>query len=708
MDVESRQHVIDASRGMRPVLFQFSLRPYACLWMLIAMTAPPWAQASDSSDQTDSLAAEAPVETPEVVISATRTREPAPTIPGSPTILTREDLDKTPFRGGHQVDDLLRYVPGVQPSTLSSRYNHPTAQTVSVRGLGGRRALVLLDGVPLNDGFGGWINWGLVPDNIERIEVVPGGGSNLYGTWAMGGVIHILTKPAEAGKHASFEGIAGNLDTYTTSLLGQYGTDRAGISLGYRWFHSNGFVTVPPDQRGPVDTKDDSRHQQFWGSLRLSVTPRATLTVVGNYFREDRSFGTPLSLATRTIGTASLGVDGRTVRGDRWETKIFGQWQTFRNLTSRVTPSPTNRLSEVRDRIQTVPSNDYGGLAQYTIHVMPGHRLVIGGDARAIIGQSEEEIFPAAPSTGRSLAKGKQVGWGLFGEWIAQPWDALVVVPSFRMDWWKNFDGRVEAVDGMVTFPRDNVETALNPKLAVQYRITDRLTSGASVYQAFRAPTLNELYRGFRFGDFELIPNSDLVPERLWGTEANLEIGLLPNRRASLRVTGHYDEVKDQIISVSLGPLSKKRQNVGRTRTIGAEVDALFRPLETLSLKLGYAFADSTIRSFPQDPSLEGNRVPNVSRHQVVGGVTVGHPDTLQVTLLVRYLSRQFADDTNDQPIADFVVLDASLRRNLGKRARLFLDAENVTDRQYVATQTGSIKTLGTPLLVTGGVRLEY
>jgi outer membrane cobalamin receptor len=123
----------------------------------------------------------------EVVVAATRIPMPPSRVSAAATVLTQDDIRRTPFHSGTQIDDLLRYVPTVQPSLLGSRYNHPTAQFVSIRGLGTRRALVLLDGVPLNDGFGGWINWGLVPDRIERVEIVPGGGSNLYGTWAMVG-----------------------------------------------------------------------------------------------------------------------------------------------------------------------------------------------------------------------------------------------------------------------------------------------------------------------------------------------------------------------------------------------------------------------------------------------------------------------------------------------------------------------------------------
>ena len=119
--------------------------------------------------------------------------------------------------------------------------------------------------------------------------MVPGGGSNLYGTWAMGGVIHIFTKrPGFGPRFRSSTGL-GNLSTYNQSLTTHYGAERIGFSLDYRWYHSNGFIPVPSYQRGPVDRTDDSRHENFSGQLAVALTRRTTLTVTGRLFREGKA-----------------------------------------------------------------------------------------------------------------------------------------------------------------------------------------------------------------------------------------------------------------------------------------------------------------------------------------------------------------------------------------------------------------------------------
>ena len=645
--------------------------------------------------------------TDELVITATRTPEAIGKSASAVTVLTQTEIQRSPYPGGHELDDLLRSVPGIQPALLSSRYNHPTAQSVTINGLGTRRALVLLDGVPLNDAFGGWINWGLIPNDLERVEIVPGGSSNLYGTWAMGGVIHVITRTPASGTSFTLDSQAGNMSTYLQAINARYGSDRIRLSLGYRWFHSNGFIPVPTYQRGPVDRTDDSRHEFFNGSLAWMSTHSTTFDLSGSFFREDRTLGTTLSTASRTIGNVSLGMRSDQHRAGLWEGRLFGQWQTFRNLTAQIIPSPLDRQGEFQNSIQTIPSNDFGGSLQWTGHLLDHDRLVLGTDARTIIGQSAEQLFSQTAFLGQTLARGQQLGWGLFGEWILPIVDRWTVTPGVRADWWKNYNANIETPLGAAA-PRDNVISVVNPKLSSAYQVSDRLRLGASVYQAFRVPTLNELYRGFGFGGFAFLPNDQLRPERLTGFDVKAEGELLSDRSLRWRVSAHRDEIKDQILFVSQSPSAAQRQNVGKTLATGGALDLSYQVAPLLTLNVGYAYVDSVIRNFPGSPSLEGKRVPNVSASQVTMGATVGRPDLLQLVILARYLSRQYADDLNMQPVGAFFVLDASLQHEIRKGIRLLLTGENLTDRHYIATQTGQVKTLGLPLLIMGGARAEF
>ena len=645
--------------------------------------------------------------TDELVISATRTPEAIGKSASAVTLLTAEEIQRSPYPGGHELDDVLRSVPGVQPALLSSRYNHPTAQSVMLNGLGTRRALVLLDGVPLNDGFGGWINWGLIPNDLERVEIVPGGSSNLYGTWAMGGVIHVITRTPAAGTSFTLDSQAGSLSTYQQALNARYGGDRFRVSLGYRWFHTNGIIPVPAYQRGPVDRTNDSRHEFFTGNLAWMATQRTTLDLSGSYFHEDRTFGTTLSIASRTIGNVSLGLRSDQDRAGLWEGKLFGQWQTFRNLTSQIIPSPLVRLGEFQNSIQTIPSSDFGGSLQWMGRVFDQDRLVLGTDARTIIAQSTDQVFSQTAFLGETLARGQQLGWGVFGEWILPLADRWTVTPGVRADWWKNYNARIETPAG-AAIPRDNVISVVNPKLSSAYQVSETIRLGASVYQAFRAPTLNELYRGFGFGGFVFLPNDQLRPERLTGFDVKAEGELFPDRSLRWRLSVHRDEVKDLILFVSQGPLAAQRQNIGKSLATGGALDLSYRLAPFLSLNAGYAYVDSVIRNFPGNPDREGKRVPNVSRSQVTMGATAGRPDLLELVILARYLSRQYVDDLNTQPVGDFFVVDASLQHEIRRGIRLLLTGENLTDRQYIATQTGQVKTLGSPLLIMGGMRAEF
>ena len=135
----------------------------------------------------------------EIEVTASRTALSLDDAPQSIQVLSSADIRTS---GALEVDDVLRQVAGFdQFRRNSSRTSNPTTQGVSMRGLGSSgasRALVLLDGVPITDPFGGWVNWSQIPrESLESVEMLRGGASDLYGGEALSGVTQLLTRTSE-------------------------------------------------------------------------------------------------------------------------------------------------------------------------------------------------------------------------------------------------------------------------------------------------------------------------------------------------------------------------------------------------------------------------------------------------------------------------------------------------------------------------------
>ncbi len=132
-----------------------------------------------------------------VTVTAARTEQLTRNVAASVNLIERETIARSP---AVVADDVLRQIPTFSLfRRTSSLAAHPTTQGVSLRGVGPSgvsRTLVLLDGIPFNDPFGGWVYWTRVPlGSVERIEIVDNSSSSAYGNYAMGGVINIVTTP---------------------------------------------------------------------------------------------------------------------------------------------------------------------------------------------------------------------------------------------------------------------------------------------------------------------------------------------------------------------------------------------------------------------------------------------------------------------------------------------------------------------------------
>lgn len=628
----------------------------------------------------------------EVTVTATRTERRLGDTAASVVVLSSEELRAT---AAATVDDALRQVPGFTLFRRSgSRFANPTTQGVSLRGLGASgasRALVLADGIPLNDPFGGWVYWGRVPRiSLDRVEVLRGAGSDLYGSAALGGVIQLLRRePSEPA--LAVEASYGERETPEASLFASQTWNGWSASLGAEVFRTGGYVPVEPAARGAVDTPAASRHSAVDLTLERQFGEDGRAFVRGSRFEEDRDNGTRLQVNDTTIRQVSAGMDAGA--GGGWlSLRAWGSDQDYFQTFTAVEP---DRNAERLIREQRVPAESLGGSAQWSRALGSRHALVAGLDLREVEGTSLETV-PGNPV--RSSSGGTQRTAGLFVEDLVSLTPRVSLTLGGRIDGWRNEGGGGE-----------REETAVSPRASLLFRATDRWAWTAAAYRGFRAPTLNELYRSFRVGDVLTQANDDLRAERLEGAETGA-IFTSEDGRFTSRGVLYWMEVDRTVANVTLSAtptlITRQRRNLGRTRSRGLEWEGTARLGDRFTLSGGYLLSDATVESAPGEEGLVGLRLSQVPKHQASLQLRFADPDLADLGLQARWTGDQFDDDRNQFELGSFFTVDALLARELGRGVGLFLAAENLLDESYEIGRT-PIRTLGPPRTVRLGVRFE-
>ena len=652
-----------------------------------------------------------------VVISVTRIEQKAGEAPASVTVLTRDDIRQS---ASQTVDDLLRQVPGFSLFRRSSSLvTHPTTQGLSLRGIGPSgtsRALVLVDGVPANDPFGGWVYWSRIPmQGIEQIEVVRGGGSSAWGNYALGGVVQVLTRrPTE--RAVFFDGSYGTRDTMNFDLLLHEVQGPLRLTLEGNYFDTGGYPVVKESRRGSIDIDADSRHTTFNGRVELVASPEASLFVSGTYFDEERGNGTPLQLNRTGSGSAAVGGRLGTLDDGEWRLTLFADDQKFRSTFST---QALDRNSETLALDQRVPTTSAGGWLQWS-RKFGSHLVAAGGDARWVSGETNERVYNAGAFARIREAGGQQFIGGLFVQDVYTPHPAWELVGGLRGDYWHSYDGTRHDTPPAAGVPAEQTFNDIDRiipsgRVAALFHATPTTDVRASAYQGFRVPTLNEQYRVFRVRNDVTVANESLRPERLTGGELGVQQRWGPLEG---RITGYWNEVQDLVANVTLtsrlpdcpvGTTCRQRQNLDLARIRGLETELELRPARDWRLLASYLFADARVVEASQQPGLEGKRLAQVPEHSATAAVRFARPDWFNASLTARFVGDQYEDDINSLPLGSYVVVDLAVSRAFGKHTEVYVAVENLFDRIYTTGRTSEgVISIGEPRVARAGVRLRF
>jgi outer membrane receptor protein involved in Fe transport len=342
--------------------------------------------------------------------------------------------------------------------------------------------------------------------------------------------------------------------------------------------------------------------------------------------------------------------------------------------------------------------------------------VTAGLDFREVRGASDEVAYVAGRPSSFIGAGGRERTAGFFVQDIVRIQRRFILTIGGRFDRWRNFASqsvtrpiRAGAPTAVTIFP-DRSESAFSPRGSLLFQASPRFSAYVSGYRAFRQPTLNELYRSFRVGDVLTLANERLRAERLTGAEAGAIFSGAEGRlnlRGTIFLAYITRPVANTTVSVTPALITRIRENLGRTRSNGFELEGEWRAHRYWTISAGSLFVEPTVVRFPENVQLEGLLLPQVARNNVSFQITYSNPRVATIAAQGRFVSKQFDDDLNRFELKPFFLQDLFASRKIGERFEAFVATENLFNTRIEAGKT-PVTTLGAPRLVRAGLRFHF
>lgn len=617
------------------------------------------------------------------------------------------DRERLTESASGRLEDVLRDAAGAaQFRRADSRSAHPTAQGITLRGLGGNassRALLLLDGVPQADPFGGWVPFpAYLPERLASVRITRGGGSGYHGAGALAGTIELTSADAAMLGPLALTGFYGSRESIDLVATGGAKLDAGSLTIAGQFARGDGFIPIVEENRGPADRAAPYRQASLALRAVFPVGESVELQANLSGFSDERDRGTDFTAMTSEGMDASVRLVGRGHW--RWAALAYLQHRDFSSgfasvSAGRATASPTLD--------QHVPATGIGARIEIEPPVGSGATLRLGGDLRHTSGRTQElYTYVAGRPTRRRSAGGETLTGGLFAD-LSLERGPLTLSAGGRVDRWTISGGSLFeaplAGGAALTDARfaDRSGWEASGRAGIAVRLAPAVSLRSAAYTGWRLPTLNELYRPFRAGTDATAANPLLDPERLTGAEAGID--LTPTPTLTLSATGYWNRIRGAIGNVTLGtgPGSfpgvgfvaaggayRQRLNLDAIVAKGAEADLRWRS-GPWRASASWAFTDASVEATGAAATLGGKRPAQVARHQ--GSVSLGWMrERASVSVTGRYIGSQFEDDQNARMLSDAVTFDARVAVPLTAGLTIEMRGENLTDARVGTAITGN------------------
>jgi vitamin B12 transporter len=617
------------------------------------------------------------------------------------------DRERLSVSASGRLEDVLRDAAGVaQFRRADSRSAHPTAQGITLRGLGGNassRALLLLDGVPQADPFGGWVAFpAYLPERLAWVRITRGGGSGYHGAGALAGTIELISADAETLGPLTLNGFYGSRESIDLVATSGVKLGTGSLTVAGQFARGDGFVPIVAEDRGAADRAAPYRQASLALRSVFPVGKDVELQASLSGFTDERDRGTDFTPMTSQGVDASVRLVGRG--SWRWSALAYVQ---HRDFSSGFASIGAGRAAAAPTLDQHVPATGAGARIEIEPPVGGGATLRLGGDLRHASGRTQElYTYVAGNPTRRRSAGGEMLTGGLFAD-LSLERGPLTLSAGGRVDRWSIASGSLfeaslaggAALTDAHFADRSGWEASGRAGIAI--KLAPAVSVRSAAYTGWRLPTLNELYRPFRAGTDATAANPLLDPERLTGAEAGID--LTPTSTLTLSATGYWNRIRGAIGNVTLGTgpgnfpgvgfvaaggAYRQRLNLDAIIARGAEVDLRWRS-GPWRASASWAFTDADVEASGTARALDERRPAQVARHQ--GSASLGWTrDRTSISVTGRYIGPQFEDDQNARALTNAFTLDARIAVPVTASLSIEARGENLTDARVETAITGN------------------
>ena len=617
-------------------------------------------------------------ETDEVVVSATKTRQPASHVTSAVEVITGEQMQK---RNLKTVAEALRLATGM---TVFSSGGQGTLTDVRIRGSNSQQVLVMIDGAIVKSATTGSYDFAfLTTDNIERVEILRGNQSMMYGSDAMGGVINITTKrgrgPLSAGGFLEY----GSYNSLREGgkVSGEKGPFDFSATLS-RWDISS--ISAINYRRGASEL-DGLRNWQGSARLGLNLPTNGRLEFDFRWLNSDTKFDGFNGFNPADVSGAGSHSNQFVYSGNYFQplTKWWSSRITAARTTEHLTTDPGTSFRDIITGQTGIPFQFLSDLRTYSNRVEWQNNFQIAEPLSVIAGYQFREQIGNSTDNFSDKRVASNAG---FAEAQLNLWDRVFGTAGLRQDEYNVFGSATT-----YRFTGGYLHKETGTKIRASYAT------------GFRAPTINELF-------FPNFGNPNLRPEKSQGGDVGIDQTLF-DKRITLSANYFWTRYRDQILTVfdpvgcPAGTFGFCPANFGSTAAKGVEVSIKANILRDLpwakSLDVQGQYTHTATRN---TSTTDNDRLPRWPLQQYSAMISYQPIDPFRLNLEFRYVGQRYNDTNNTQSIAGFDLWNLAATYDINRQIQGYLRVDNLFDRRYE-----ELLFFGTPgRSVFGGIRVNF